>query len=418
MVLIQTTIDNRACPAQHPYHFHYMTDGMTKDSTGRIHAVYTYRDGANNDQICCKYSDDGGATWAGLTQLTADATSNPSQQYPAICARPNNDLMVVWSGKSAASPATFQIRYCYFTFGVGWGAVIDLTAAAVGDHQYSGGGRSLALQGTDIHLVYYGKSELGVPFSAFDVKHRVYTVGWSGITYIEVGAIGHDALYPAIAVDGSGDLQVVYSYDNNMCYKKRTGGIWGLTEPVMVDIQGQYLPDIEIETTGLARVVWVGFVGAGANYQIRYKDRSAVGVWSAVKDVTADAYDHWPATIARDLAGDVHVLWGARYAGSPLNVQLGYIKYSAGAWGAISYLTAGVDENGNPYAMGGYEGNVNSSTGFKVQYHANAPEDALFYGDYNDNYVGPLTLTAFVHPTGQAGYSPPPPPIVRETGEM
>jgi opacity protein-like surface antigen len=169
-------------------------------------------------------------------------------------------------------------------------------------------------------------------------------------------------------------------------YKKRTnpGAVWGLTELVMDDTAHQDFPDIEMESTGLARVVWSGAVGAGANYQVRYKDRTFAGVWSAVTNLTADAYDHYPPTIARDLVGDVHVLWCAQHAGSPANWQLGYIKYSAGAWGAVSYLTVGVGEYWNPYAMGGYEGNVNAAVGFRVQYHANAAEDALFYGDYTD----------------------------------
>jgi hypothetical protein len=260
------------------------------------------------------------------------------------------------------------------------------------------------------------------------VNYRKYTFA-TGLWTARVVLAPDYAWNPVICV-GPGDVPHV-AYQRypapatppyNIYYRQYSGGMWQAQELVMTDTQDQTYPDITADAAGVVDVVWCGYVVAGANIQVRSKQRSAVGVWSGVTNHTTDAFDQHPASIVQSNDGNVHIVWSGNYAGAPGGVrQCRVITNIGGVWGAITILTATVNADCNPYALGGYNGGVNPATGYRfIYWESGIVADVMFYGDATDPPPppSPLHLTAFVHPTGQAGYSPPPPPIVRETGEM
>jgi hypothetical protein len=383
-----------------------MTNGLTRDTSGRLHCSYSFDDGGGNQQIAWRYSDDSGATWSAATPLTAGATGLDSQEFPAIVAFPNRDLLVVWNGFSGASPATKQIRWCYYTFGTStWSAAADLTAAPATFHQYTHDGRILALDSVgNAHLIYWGRDDAGISVIGENVYYNKYTfgVGWQPRTILW-GNVAlpqtNNAQYPCIIV-GPGDLlHAACSHDDLvwgvkcLYYRQWDGFSWDPEETIQDDsglvphLHSNMFPDMVIDAAGVIDAAWCGILPAITGYQIRTKQRSAIGVWGAPTDQTSDnLYTQLPVSIVRSTDGNIHIIWGGVWAAAPFGMsQIRERTSIGGAWGAIAVLTASATGVYSPYGLWGYVGGVNPATGYRFIYLDDAPRDVLFYGDATNN---------------------------------
>lgn len=208
---------------------------------------------------------------------------------------------------------------------------------------------------------------------------------WAVPLTINPGACSREGTWPAIDVDGSGNLYAVWvenetwNGERALYFSSRpAGGAW--TTPITVnDVPSTELGgvDLVVDQWGNGYVVWSDERSGDAN--IYFSHRPAGGSWGAnvrVDDdpVTADQYS---PQIAIDPSGNAYAVWlDRRYSGQDYNTDIFFsFRPTGGAWGPSikvndEFGTAwptkldpdlAVDDQGNAYAIwcdqrsGGYD---------------------------------------------------------------
>jgi hypothetical protein len=120
--------------------------------------------------------------------------------------------------------------------------------------------------------------------------------------------------YPAIAVDSSGNLHVVW-YDltpgNYEIYYKKSangGSTWTASQRITWTPGGSVWPAIAVDSSDDLHVVWGDHTPG--NYEIYYKKSTDGGsTWTASQRITWTSGDSGLPAIAVDSSGNVHVAW-------------------------------------------------------------------------------------------------------------
>ena len=284
---------------------------IVADASGRLHVAW--QDNTTWQwQIYYKNSEDGGSTWSTTRAITG--TSGDSF-YADLAAGPSDHLHMVWN----AYP---QVYYKTSTDGgAGWTTGRRLT--------WSGGLSgypALAVDSSgDLHVVwdndatgkdeiYYKKStDEGVTWTA--TKRITWTSG--------------ESYYSAIAPGASQNIHVVWN-DNTpgnyeIYHKKSTnrGDTWTATKRITWTSGTSWLPAIALDPSGDLHVVWQDFTPGKA--EIYYKKSTDGGdTWSTTQRITWTSDDSYRPAIAVDSSGNLHVVWQDE---TPGNTEIYYKKY-------------------------------------------------------------------------------------------
>jgi len=127
---------------------------------------------------------------------------------------------------------------------------------------------------------------------------------------------------------------------NQVCCRRRTGGVWQDAELVS-DIPGdmsQYSPGVAIDRGGAVHVVWYGRSPMNIYQQAFHRERNAAG-WSGIDSISGiRAYQQQFPSIACDAAGRCHAVWCSQAGGT--NYQLAYVQRDTnGTWSSPMILT-------------------------------------------------------------------------------
>jgi hypothetical protein len=165
----------------------------------------------------------------------------------------------------------------------------------------------------------------------------------------------HDAQSPRIAVDGDGNVTVVwerYAGTNRILVQavdRPEGGSWG--SPVDIgEVKTMSAPEpwLAVDEAGDATVVWTSGDVIVSGY------RPAGGSWQAAVPISgADSYGPQAAV---DAQGDATAVW-MHFDGSDYVVQSAY-RPAAGSWEAPSVVSESGEEGGNPHIALGAQGDV------------------------------------------------------------
>jgi len=148
--------------------------------------------------------------------------------------------------------------------------------------------------------------------------------------------------YPSIAVDGAGNVHVVWQdytngewgTDTEIMYANRTATGWSNATVISDDStlwnnDGSYYPSIAVDSTGNVHVVWQDHTDGewGTDTEIMYANRTAAG-WSNATVISDDSTlwnngSSWNPSIAVDNDGNIHVAWS---------------DYTNGTWGTDSEI--------------------------------------------------------------------------------
>ncbi len=338
------------------------------DSSDTLHVVWAdYSPG--NDEIYYKRSTDGGTTWSAAKRLTW--TSGKSY-LPAIATDSSNTLHVVWQDDT---PGTFAIYYKRSTDGgITWSPSQRLTWTSG-----TSGSPAICVDSSDnLHMVsydttpgnseiYYGKSTDGGttwptgqrltwnsglsagPAVGVDSSDNLHVV-WQDNTpgnmeiYHKMSADGGatwttgkrltwipgDSLGPAIAIDSSGNLHVVW-FDgppggNQIYYKNSTDGgtTWTIGQRLSWTSDGSAGPAVAIDSSGNLHVVWYWYDYTPGKAEIYYKKSTDGGTtWTRSQRLTWNSGDSYSPAIAVDSSGNLHVVW---YDKTPGNYEIYYRK--------------------------------------------------------------------------------------------
>lgn len=249
---------------------------------------------------------------------------------------------------------------------------------------------------------------------------------WGTNEIVNSDATPNDQYSPALAVDSSGNTYAVWvdrrnDYQEDIYFAYRpAGGPWQPDELVTTAVTTtiQYVPDIAVDDSGNAYVVWAD--GRNGNRDIYFAYRPAGGgSWTEeqVNDVTNTA---WPdsrvsPSIAVDAAGNAVVVWTDERNG--LDVYSDY-RPAGGSWGTDVVVSddPGTDYQGDPDVTIGADG-----TTYVVWADSRGEEsyDNIFFA------TRPLTATTWSanetipgFPSGMAGWRAEPSVSVNVSGTV
>jgi hypothetical protein len=244
------------------------------------------------------------AAQAGWTTAKRLTWTSGYSIVPACAVGPSEKLHLVWEDNTAGNT---EIYYKRSTDGGGtWSASQRLTWNSADSER-----PSIAVDPSgNVHVVWGDAT----PGNA-EIYYRKSTDGgatWSTAKRLTWTSGGSWA--PVIAVDSSGDLDVVW-YDltpgnTEIYYKKSTdgGGTWSTSQRITWSAGNSYLPDIAAAPSGPLHVVW--YDDTPGNGEVYYKKSTNGGAaWSTSQRLTWTA--GWPdlAVIAVAPSGSLHVIW-------------------------------------------------------------------------------------------------------------
>jgi hypothetical protein len=262
-------------------------------------------------------STNGGSDWSANKRLSWTSLSS---YIPVIAVDSSQTIHVVWQD---ITPGNNQLLYKRSTDeGSTWSAAQRLTWTSGQSYD-----PVIAIDPSDtIHIAWVndapGKGEIyykrstdgGLNWGA--AKRLSWTSGLSE--------------FPAMAVDSSGALQVVWydhTPDNMEVYHKKStnGGLnWSASQRITWTEGDSYHPVIAADTGGGLHVVW--YDEAPGYSDIYYKNSAdGGGSWSPAQRVTwTSGLSRYPA-LAIDSGGSIHVVWEDD---TPGNGEIYYIKGS------------------------------------------------------------------------------------------
>jgi len=149
---------------------------------------------------------------------------------------------------------------------------------------------------------------------------------------INISNSSYDSTGPAIAIDGSDALHIVWCDLGSIVYATKTkGGGW--STPVEIPNARGYWPDIVIDGEDTLYVMW------GAGTQIEYAAKPISGSWSPPVTISTSSSGVSSPVMVVGLRGIIHALWYQHMSGW----QIFYAsKTSGGAW------TSPVNISSNP----------------------------------------------------------------------
>lgn len=218
-----------------------------------------------------------------------------------------------------------------------------------------------------LHVVWYGGSTNDS--SSWAVQYQSYDgSSWSGYQSLSPTMAGN----PDIAVDGNGDLHVVwhgYGNPEDIYYRKRTGSTWGsiinLSNTGGRSLYGRLAVNSDASKI---MVVWHESGQVGGNYDT-FARRCLNGTWQTVENVSADSGLSRNANIDLDGSGNFHVVWEDVTADHSY-----YRKYnSAGTWEGKLQIDNTLDRAYGPDVIADSNGTLH------FVWHDDSPDDWEIY---------------------------------------
>ncbi len=329
------------------------------------------------------------ASWSNATAISdVYGWNDDGSVYPSVAVDSSGNLHVVWQDWTDGEwGSDIEIFYVNYTAS-GWSnatAISDLYGWNNGDSYDP----SVAVDGDgNVHVVWYDDTN-GEWGTDQEIMYANYTgSGWSNATAISdlYGWNNGDSYDPSVAVDGNGNVHVVWhdatngewGTDLEIMYTNYTASGWSNATAIS-DLYGwnngeSYWPSVTVDGSGNVHVVWNdytagGWGGGGSDPEIFYTNYTASG-WSNATAIS-DLYgwnngESYRPSVAADGSGNVHVVWEDDTDGAwGTDIEIFYTKYTASGWSnpiAISDLygwnngesyrpSVAADGSGNVYVV-------------------------------------------------------------------
>lgn len=229
----------------------------------------------------------------GPLELISNSTQTSSES-PSIAVDSKGNVHVVWDdntnyyGITGASDYDIFYRFRNATTGIWSGKVnaTDLVSSESGSgSQYP----SITVdKNQNVHVVWHDHSTIFGATGSYNIFYKCWnatTKVWGGRSH-PTDVISYDsttsAFYPKMVTDDSGNLYVVWQQSptyhsvsrNTIVFSmwNASKGIW--TAPQIISTDGSndcYAPDIAVDSTGAAHVVWYQYQSGTGIYNIYYR---------------------------------------------------------------------------------------------------------------------------------------------------
>ena len=284
------------------------------DSSGNIHVVWQDNT-SGNYEIYYKRSTDGGTTWQPPKRLT---WSSGDSENPAIAIDSSGNIHVVWEDDTHGN---YEIYYKRSTDGGSTWNTQRLT------WNYGNSvDPAIAIDSSgNIHVVW-ANDQLFYDYEIYYKRSKDGGTTWQPPRRLTWNS--YDTYDPAIAIDSSGNIHVVWeyytSYNNYEIYYKMStdgGSIWQPTKRITWNTSNSYDPAIAIDSSGNIHVVWHDYTPG--NSEIYYKRSTDCGLTWTTQRLTWSSGDSYDPVIAIDSSGNIHVVW---YDATPGITEIYYKK--------------------------------------------------------------------------------------------
>jgi len=337
------------------------------DSSRNLHVVW-YDDTPGNWEIYYKQSTDEGSTWTTPQRLSWNSGDS---RYPAIAVDSSGNLHVVWED---LTPGNWEIYYRQSTDGGSTWTTPRRLSWNSGDSRYP----AIAVDSSgNLHVVWEDLTP-----GNWEIYYRQSTDGGSTwTTPRRLSWNSGDSRYPAIAVDSSGSLHVVwYDYTPGnweIYYKQSTdgGSTWTTPRRLTWNSGDSWNPAIAVDPSGHLHVVWED--PTPGNWEIYYKQSKDGGsTWTTSQRLTWNSGSSSSPAIAVDSSGHLHVVWEDP---TPGNSTIYYRQSADGGstWTASQRLTWNFGSSFSPAIA------VDSSDNLHVVWHEDTSGNyEIYYKKY------------------------------------
>ncbi len=301
-------------PALHPQ--------VAIDDSGNATAVWYQHDGTRNNILANRYVV--GVGWGIPTLIEVDNTGDAL--YPQVAVDGSGNAIAVWYQHDGTRNNIWSNRY---VAGVGWGTA-ELIETDDSGHAYR---PQVAFDGSGNAMAVWEHFD----FTRSSIWSNRYVVGtgWGTAELIETENLG-DALFPQVAVDGSGDATAVWQQLDGVRYniisnRYVVGTGWGTATLIETENLGSAsTPQVAVDGSGYAMAVWYQSDGARNNV---WSNRYVVGTgWGTATLIeTDDSGNAIIPHVAVDGSGDAMAVW-CQWDGTRTNIMSN--RYIVGAgWG-------------------------------------------------------------------------------------
>jgi len=258
------------------------------DSNDNLHVVWEGQWTNSTTYYQIYYTKFSSGSWSTQAAITSGNYSNGS---PAIAIDSSDNIHVVFHGPYSGESYS-QIRYLKYSSG-SWSAVANITS----DH-YMRYDPSIAIDSNDnLHVVWEGKSSYYT--ASYNIYYSKYSAGaWSAATNITADN-NYQHVNPCIAITPNDYLHVVWE-ENNATYQsvyqifyRRFTNSWETAVNLTSDnTYYQYNANISVDTkSNSIYVIWEGQSAASTTYrQIRFKKYA--GSWGSISNLTTGDFNH------------------------------------------------------------------------------------------------------------------------------
>lgn len=236
-------------------------------------------------------------------------SNNPGEAaLPGIAVDSPGNINVVWADKT---PGYWEIYFRHTVYGVfSWDPIQDIS-----DLPYDAHAPAIALDSSGNINVVWDNSSAG---SDIRIRFRRSTdngSNWS--TPVFITSASEDSITPDIAVDSAGNLNVVWTdwrtgiYDSEIYFSRSTNNGTNWSTPVNISgtIGGTWTPSIAVDSSGNLFVVWWDLTYAHEDICFSRSTNNGVS-WSPYVNLSNTPIgESTHPVVALDSAGNVNVVW-------------------------------------------------------------------------------------------------------------
>jgi hypothetical protein len=154
-----------------------------------------------------------------------------------------------------------------------------------------------------------------------------------------------------IATDTNGNAvavwQLLYSGPSSIYANHLSAGIWGTATKIDAGTGDAYFPQVAMDNKGNAIAAWQQIDSSG--HSSIYANRYSAGVWGTAKLLDTATGEAGSPQIAVDSSGNAIVVWVQNLSDSQSPFDTFARRFTAGVWGAVDRLSYGYDDASDPH---------------------------------------------------------------------
>jgi hypothetical protein len=320
---------------------------MARTSDGVYHVVYHKLNTDGYYQIYCADSADGGQTWVETPLISGPLVSSISHDNrPSIVADSQDNLYVVWWGKSVDSPTYNQIRFLKYSHAAhAWGSIQTLTSG-----NFDQTSSSMTVDSHDnVYVAWNGESATSPSFLQIHfIEYSAATDSWGAIS--DLTSESYDQQRPFITADYEDQIHLTWYGEDasstgytQIRYRKLSSGVWS---PAIDLTSGNYNQDftsLAVDSHDNVHVAFHGTLAASPTVaQIRYIEYvKATDTWSGITTFSTEQYSRgqYNPYLSVDSADGVHIVWNGRVDGVSTDYVIRYVENLGSGWTAPQTLS-------------------------------------------------------------------------------